>query len=102
MRAFAAGMGTVPIDVLVLNADILAEPLSRTADGRFESQPGTHFVGQAAPIDLLLPQVRDRVVSLSSDVHGGWGGGRSYGTASSRTTSTTSTAATTGGPPRAE
>ena len=67
VRGFAAGWNG-PIDVLVNNAGIMAVPLARTADG-FESQLGTNFLGHFALTGLLLPQVRDRVVTLSSNVH---------------------------------
>ena len=57
-----------PIDVLVNNAGIMAVPFARTVDG-FESQYGTNFLGPFALTGLLLPQVTDRVVTLSSGVH---------------------------------
>src|SRR6478735_949764 len=66
VRAFADGVDAV--DVLVNNAGIMAVPFARTSDG-FESQIGTNFLGPFALTGLLLPQVTDRVVTLSSGVH---------------------------------
>ncbi len=54
--------------MLVNNAGVMAVPHKRTADG-FEMQFGTNFLGPFALTGLLLPQVRDRVVTLSSFVH---------------------------------
>ncbi|WP_375489089.1 oxidoreductase [uncultured Jatrophihabitans sp.] len=56
------------IDVLVNNAGVMAVPEKRTADG-FEMQFGTNFLGHYALTGLLLPAVRDRVVTLSSIFH---------------------------------
>jgi NAD(P)-dependent dehydrogenase (short-subunit alcohol dehydrogenase family) len=67
VRAFASEWDG-PIDVLVNNAGIMAVPFARTVDG-FESQFGTNFLGHFALTGLLLPQVTDRVVTLSSGVH---------------------------------
>ncbi len=66
VREFAAATG--PLDVLVNNAGVMAVPLARTADG-FELQIGTNFLGHFALTGLLLPKVRDRVVTLSSGAH---------------------------------
>ncbi|GAB2474838.1 SDR family NAD(P)-dependent oxidoreductase [Jatrophihabitans fulvus] len=66
VRAFADDLG--PVDVLVNNAGIMAVPQGRTADG-FESQVGTNFLGHFALTGLLLPTLRDRVVTLSSGAH---------------------------------
>jgi NAD(P)-dependent dehydrogenase (short-subunit alcohol dehydrogenase family) len=67
VRAFAAATeGTV--DLLVDNAGIMATPEQRTADG-FELQIGTNHLGHFALTNLLLPQVTDRVVVVSSDLH---------------------------------
>lgn len=57
-----------PIDILINNAGIMAPPLGRTADG-FESQFGTNHLGHFALTNLLLPQIRDRVVTVSSIGH---------------------------------
>ncbi len=56
------------IDVLVNNAGVMALPERRTADG-FEMQIGTNHLGHFALTNLLLPQVRDRVVTVSSGAH---------------------------------
>lgn len=67
VHAFAdATSGTV--DVLINNAGVMAVPLSRTADG-FEMQVGTNFLGHFALTGLLLPQIADRVVTVSSNAH---------------------------------
>jgi NAD(P)-dependent dehydrogenase (short-subunit alcohol dehydrogenase family) len=46
----------------------MAVPQGRTADG-FEVQIGTNHLGHFALTNLLLPHVRDRVVTLSSPAH---------------------------------
>ena len=67
VRAFAAGWSE-PIDLLINNAGIMAVPLSRTKAG-FESQLGTNHLGPFALTNLLLPQITDRVVCVSSTAH---------------------------------
>lgn len=67
IRAFAEGL-TDPIDVLINNAGISIPPLERTVDG-FESQFGTNHLGHFALTNLLLLQVRDRVVTVGSLAH---------------------------------
>jgi len=67
VRSFAAAWKG-PIDLLINNAGVMATPLSRTADG-FELQIGTNHLGHFALTNLLLPDVTDRVVSVSSMVH---------------------------------
>lgn len=67
VRAFAEAF-TDPIDILINNAGIMIPPLSHTIDG-FESQFGTNHLGHFALTNLLLPQIRDRVVTLSSLAH---------------------------------
>jgi NAD(P)-dependent dehydrogenase (short-subunit alcohol dehydrogenase family) len=57
-----------PIDFLIDNAGIMATPEQRTADG-FELQIGTNHLGHFALTNLLIPQVTDRVVVVSSDLH---------------------------------
>jgi NAD(P)-dependent dehydrogenase (short-subunit alcohol dehydrogenase family) len=67
VRAFAeAWQG--PLDILVNNAGVMAPPLERTVDG-FELQMGTNHLGHFALTNLLLPQVTDRVVTVSSMMH---------------------------------
>ena len=67
VRAFADGWDA-DLDVLVNNAGVMAPPLKRTADG-FELQIGTNHLGHFALTNLLLPRIRDRVVTVSSGVH---------------------------------
>ena len=67
VRAFADGFEG-DIDVLINNAGVMAIPESRTADG-FEMQIGTNHLGHFALTNLLLPQVRDRVVVVASGAH---------------------------------
>jgi NAD(P)-dependent dehydrogenase (short-subunit alcohol dehydrogenase family) len=62
-----------PLHILVLNAGIMAAPLSYTVDG-FESQFGTNHLGHFAFATGLLPSLRAagagaRVVVLSSRAH---------------------------------
>jgi NAD(P)-dependent dehydrogenase (short-subunit alcohol dehydrogenase family) len=57
-----------PVDLLVDNAGIMATPQERTADG-FELQIGTNHLGHFALTNLLLPQITNRVVVVSSDLH---------------------------------
>ena len=67
VHAFAAAWDG-PLDVLVNNAGVMALPERRTADG-FEMQLGTNHLGPFALTNLLLPQIVDRVVSVSSFAH---------------------------------
>jgi NAD(P)-dependent dehydrogenase (short-subunit alcohol dehydrogenase family) len=67
VRAFASGWDG-PIDVLINNAGVMVPPLSQTADG-FELQFGTNHLGHFALTNLLLPDVRKRVVTVSSTGH---------------------------------
>ncbi|MTD53317.1 oxidoreductase [Amycolatopsis pithecellobii] len=67
VRAFA-GEFTDPADVLINNAGVMIPPLTRTVDG-FELQIGTNHLGHFALTNLLLPQIRDRVVTVSSNGH---------------------------------
>ncbi|MGO3024101.1 MAG: SDR family NAD(P)-dependent oxidoreductase, partial [Brevibacterium sp.] len=62
VRDFAADF-TDPIDLLINNAGIMIPPLYRTVDG-FESQFGTNHLGHFALTNLLLPQVRERIVTV--------------------------------------
>jgi NAD(P)-dependent dehydrogenase (short-subunit alcohol dehydrogenase family) len=66
VRAFADGVDGV--DVLINNAGIMAVPYAQTADG-FESQIGTNHLGHFALTNLLLPKVKERVVTVSSMMH---------------------------------
>ena len=67
VRAFAGGF-IEPIDVLINNAGVMMPPLTRTADG-FELQFGTNHLGHFALTNLLLHQIRQRVVTVSSNGH---------------------------------
>jgi NAD(P)-dependent dehydrogenase (short-subunit alcohol dehydrogenase family) len=67
VRAFADAWDG-PIDVLVNNAGVMAVPERRTKDG-FELQIGTNHLGHFALTNLLLPGIRDRVVTVSSGAH---------------------------------
>jgi len=69
VRAFASSWQE-PIDVLINNAGIMQVPETRTPDG-FELQFGTNHLGHFALTNLLLPQIRGRIVTLSSDFHRG-------------------------------
>jgi NAD(P)-dependent dehydrogenase (short-subunit alcohol dehydrogenase family) len=56
------------VDVLINNAGVMAPPEGRTKDG-FETQIGTNHLGHFALTNLLLPRIRDRVVTVSSTAH---------------------------------
>jgi NAD(P)-dependent dehydrogenase (short-subunit alcohol dehydrogenase family) len=67
VREFADGLDE-SIDILINNAGIMAVPLRRTPQG-FEWQFGTNHLGHFALTNILLPQITDRVVVLSSTAH---------------------------------
>jgi NAD(P)-dependent dehydrogenase (short-subunit alcohol dehydrogenase family) len=56
------------LDVLINNAGIMTPPEGRSADG-FELQMATNHLGPFLLTTLLLPQITDRVVSVSSQLH---------------------------------
>jgi NAD(P)-dependent dehydrogenase (short-subunit alcohol dehydrogenase family) len=56
------------VDVLVNNAGIMAVPRQRTAEG-FELQFGTNHLGHFALTGLLMPAIKDRIVTVSSNNH---------------------------------
>lgn len=59
---------TEPVDVLILNAGIMATPFLLTKDG-FESQMGTNHLGHFALAGLLQGNVRERIIGVSSQAH---------------------------------
>jgi NAD(P)-dependent dehydrogenase (short-subunit alcohol dehydrogenase family) len=71
IQEFADGI-TVPINILVNNAGVMALPKRLTVDG-FEMQFGTNHLGHFALTGRLLPRLLaepgTRVVTVSSDVH---------------------------------
>ncbi|MER7851705.1 oxidoreductase [Streptomyces griseobrunneus] len=67
VRAFARDLPG-PVDLLINNAGLSLGPLSRTADG-FELQFGTNHLGHFALTNLLLPRIRERVVTVASLGH---------------------------------
>jgi NAD(P)-dependent dehydrogenase (short-subunit alcohol dehydrogenase family) len=67
VRAFAAELDR-DVDVLIDNAGVMAVPRAKTADG-FELQLGTNHLGHFALAGLLLPRIRDRVVTIASQAH---------------------------------
>jgi NAD(P)-dependent dehydrogenase (short-subunit alcohol dehydrogenase family) len=56
------------LDVLINNAGVMDVPEQRTKDG-FEMQIGTNHLGHFALTNLLLPNITDRVVTVSSGAH---------------------------------
>jgi len=56
------------IDVLINNGGIMGVPYQRTADG-VEAQIATNHLGPFALTGLLMPRIRDRVVTVSSQAH---------------------------------
>ena len=66
VREFAAEIGSV--DVLINNAGVLAVPYALTVDG-FETHLATNHLGHYVLTNLMLAQIRDRVVVISSDAH---------------------------------
>lgn len=58
-----------PLSTLVNNAGVMAPPTRNTTVDGFELQFGSNFLGPFALTGLLLPQVTDRVVTLSSVAH---------------------------------
>ena len=56
------------VDVLILNAGVMAVPFTKTADD-FELQMGTNHLGHFAFAGLLQPRIKSRVVTVSSQAH---------------------------------
>jgi NAD(P)-dependent dehydrogenase (short-subunit alcohol dehydrogenase family) len=69
IRAFATTWDA-DVHVLINNAGIMQVPEEQTPD-HFELQIGTNHLGHFTLTNLLLPQIRDRIVTLSSDLHRG-------------------------------
>jgi NAD(P)-dependent dehydrogenase (short-subunit alcohol dehydrogenase family) len=69
IRAFAQSW-TEPVDVLINNAGIMGVPEGRTPDD-FELQIGTNHFGHFSLTNLLLPHIRGRVVTVTSNLHRG-------------------------------
>jgi NAD(P)-dependent dehydrogenase (short-subunit alcohol dehydrogenase family) len=67
VRAFAAGW-TGPLDILINNAGVMDIPLSRTSDG-LDTQTATNSFGPFMLTSLLLPNVTDRIVWVTSQLH---------------------------------
>lgn len=67
VRAFATAQ-TQNVDILINNAGIMQVPESRTAEG-FELQMATNFLGPYLLTRILLPRIRERIVTLSSQLH---------------------------------
>ncbi|MFT9785074.1 oxidoreductase [Streptomyces rhizosphaericola] len=67
VRAFARDLPG-PVDLLINNAGLSLGPLSRTVNG-FELQFGTNHLGHFALTNLLLPRIRERVVTVASLGH---------------------------------
>lgn len=64
------------IDVLILNAGIMAIPFTSSSDG-FEMQIAVNHLGQFAFAGLISDRIKERVVTVSSTAHrmGDFGGG---------------------------
>ena len=67
IRSFAESWDGA-LDILINNAGVMAVPERRTKDG-FEMQIGTNHLGHFALTNLLLPEIVDRVVTMSSTAH---------------------------------
>ena len=67
VRTFASQI-TTQFDVLILNAGIMAVPYSITED-HLESQMATNHLGHFALAGLLRENIKDRIVSVSSQAH---------------------------------
>jgi len=69
VRAFAADWSG-DLDILINNAGIMQVPQGRTGDG-FDLQMGTNHLGPFALTVALLPHIRGRVVTVSSQLQNG-------------------------------
>jgi NAD(P)-dependent dehydrogenase (short-subunit alcohol dehydrogenase family) len=68
VKRLASGLRGRTIDVLVNNAGIMMPPRSLSPQGH-ESQFATNHLGHFALTGLLLDQITDRVVTVSSGLH---------------------------------
>lgn len=72
VRSFADRFAAGPLDLLILNAGVMAPPRRLTTDG-FESQFGTNHLGHFALTGLLLERLlaadAPRVITVSSGAH---------------------------------
>jgi NAD(P)-dependent dehydrogenase (short-subunit alcohol dehydrogenase family) len=59
---------TYDLDVLILNAGVMAVPFTKTADD-FELQVGTNHLGHFAFAGLIADRVKSRIVTVSSQAH---------------------------------
>jgi NAD(P)-dependent dehydrogenase (short-subunit alcohol dehydrogenase family) len=64
----AAREVTDQIDVLILNAGVMAVPFTKTADD-FELQMGTNHLGHFAFAGLIADRISGRIVTVSSQAH---------------------------------
>jgi len=64
----AASRVTSPIDIVILNAGIMATPYRLSVDG-FEMQLGTNHLGHFAFTGLIRSQIKERLISISSQAH---------------------------------
>lgn len=64
----AAREVTSEIDVLILNAGVMAVPFTKTVDD-FELQMGTNHLGHFAFAGLVADRITSRIVSISSQAH---------------------------------
>lgn len=67
VRVFAASYAD-PIDILLDNAGLMSKTRQETADG-FELHMGVNVLGPFLLTELLLPQIRERVVITASMAH---------------------------------
>lgn len=67
VHAFA-GSWTGTLDILVNNAGVMDVPLQRTAEG-LDLQTATNSLGPFLLTNLLVPQLTDRVVWVTSQLH---------------------------------
>ncbi len=64
----AAATINSPLDVVILNAGVMATPFAKTSDG-FELQMGTNHLGHFAFAGLIKNYIKERLVVVSSFAH---------------------------------